>query len=78
VILENGAYYLRPEDAPGSQIDPVLAILETCTGDESCANQANRIRRECDEIANGVQAANERLQSAMDSLQPKHDYYQYS
>lgn len=78
VILENGAYYLRPENAPGSQIDPVLAILETCTGDDSCTNQANRIRRECDEIANGIQAANERLQSAMDSLQPKHDYYQYS
>lgn len=79
VILENGAYFLKPENAPGSQIDPVLAVLETCPSRHAeCANQAQRIRKECDEIANGIQAANERLQSAMDSLQPKHDYYQYS
>ena len=79
VILDNGAYFLRPEHAPGSQIDPVLAVLETCSNNHpECAEQARRIRKECDEIANGVQAANERLQSAMDSLQPKHDYYQYS
>ena len=79
VILENGAYFIRPEHAPGSQIDPILAILETCESQHSsCSEQSNRIRKECDEIANGVQAANERLQSAMDSLQPKHDYYQYS
>ena len=79
VILENGAYHLKPEHAPGSQIDPVLAILETCSHKHTeCAEQAERIRKECDEIANGVQAANERLQSAMDSLKPKHDYYQYS
>ena len=79
VILENGAYHLRPEHAPGSQIDLVLATLETCShGHTECGEQARRIRKECDEIANGIQAANERLQSAMDSLQPKHDYYQYS
>ena len=79
VILENGAYYLKPEHAPGSQIDPVLAVLESCSHKHTeCAEQAQRIRKECDEIANGIQAANERLQSAMDSLQPKHDYYQYS
>ena len=79
VILENGAYYIRPQHAPGSQIDPILAILETCQRQHpSCQEQVNRIRKECDEIANGVQAANQRLQTAMDSLQPKHDYYQYS
>ena len=79
VILENGAYYIRPEAAPGSHIDPVLAILETCSSqDPLCLEQSSRIRKECDEIANGIQAANERLQSAMDSLQPKHDYHQYS
>jgi len=79
VILENGVYYIRPEHAPGSQIDPVLAVLETCERQHpSCSEQSDRIRKECEEIANGVQAANERLQSAMDSLQPKHDYYQYS
>ena len=42
VILENGAYHLKPEHAPGSQIDPVLAILETCShGHTECAEQAN-------------------------------------
>lgn len=79
VILENGAYHILPENAPGSQIDPVLAILDACAQqDDFCASEAQRIRQECEEIASGIQATNERLQSAMDSLQPKHDYYQYS
>ncbi len=79
VILENGAYFLKPEHASEIQIDSALAVLETCSHKHTeCAEQAQRIRKECDEIARGVQAANERLQSAMDSLQPKHDYYQYS
>ena len=79
VILEQGSYFIRPKHAPGSQIDPVLAVLETCTQQHPlCSEQAARIRKECAEIANGIQAANQRLQTAMDSLQPKHDYHEYS
>ena len=79
VLLEQGSYVLRPENAPGSQIDPVLAVFETSERQHpSCLEQSARIRKECEEIATGVQAANERLQTAMDSLTPKHDYYQYS
>ncbi|MCH2644802.1 MAG: hypothetical protein MKZ54_05815, partial [Candidatus Poseidoniaceae archaeon] len=79
VILENGEVFIRPEQAPGSQIDPILAVFETCARQHpACVEQALRIRKECDEITSGIQAANARLQSAMDSLTPKHDYYQYS
>ena len=79
VILENGEFFIRPEHAPGSQIDPILAVFETCERQHpACVEQALRIRKECDEITSGIQAANARLQSAMDSLTPKHDYYQYS
>jgi hypothetical protein len=79
VILENGEFFIRPEHAPGSQIDPILAVFETCERQHpTCVEQALRIRKECDEIASGIQAANARLQSAMDSLTPKHDYHQYS
>lgn len=79
VVLENGVFFIRPEHAPGSQIDPILAVLETCERQHPvCVEQAVRIRKECEEITSGVQAANARLQSAMDSLTPKHDYHQYS
>jgi len=79
VLLENGAYYIRPEQSLGCQIDPILVVLETSERQHpSCLEQASRIRKECEEIASGVRAANERLQSAMDSLQPKHDYHEYS
>ena len=80
VILENGQYWLKPENgAKPAQIDPILAILESCIHNlPECREQSQRIRQECSDISNGITAANARLQSAMDTLQPKHDYYQYS
>jgi hypothetical protein len=43
-----------------------------------CAAQAQRIEDEKTAILQGEAAANARLQSALDSLTPKHDYYEYS
>ena len=80
VILENGQYWLKPEGgAKSAQIDPILAIMESCIQKHpECKEQSERIRQECSDISEGITAANARLQSAMDTLQPKHDYYEYS
>ena len=79
VILENGQYWLKPEGNIPAQIDPVLAVMESCSHEhQKCAEQSQRIRQECSDISEGITAANARLQSAMETLQPKHDYYQYS
>ena len=80
VILENGQYWLKPEGgAKPAQIDPILAVLESCIHKyPECREQSQRMRQECSDISEGITAANARLQSAMDTLQPKHDYYEYS
>ncbi|MDA8715982.1 hypothetical protein N9M06_02425 [Candidatus Poseidoniales archaeon] len=79
VILENGQYWLKPEGNLATQIDSVLAVLESCShGHSECGEQSQRIRQECSDISEGITAANVRLQSAMDTLKPKHDYYEYS
>ena len=79
VILENGQYWLKPEGNRAVQIDPVLSVLESCAhGYPECVEQSRRIRQECSDISEGITAANVRLQSAMDTLKPKHDYYEYS
>lgn len=79
VILEHGQYWLKPEGHLAAQIDPILVILESCGhGHLECREQSLRIRQECSDISEGITAANVRLQSAMDTLKPKHDYYEYS
>lgn len=79
VILENGQYWLKPEGNRATQIDSILAVLESCShGHSECREQSQRIRQECSDISEGITAANVRLQSAMDTLKPKHDYYEYS
>lgn len=79
VILENGQYWLKPEGNRAVQIDPVLSVLESCAyAYPECVEQSRRIRQECSDISQGITAANVRLQSAMDTLKPKHDYYEYS
>jgi len=44
---------------------------------ERCQNLRQELEDQRAAIVAGEQAANARLQSALDSLQPKHDYYQY-
>ena len=79
VILESGQYWLKPDGNLAAQIDPILVILEACGHEHlECREQSLRIRQECSDISEGITAANVRLQSAMDTLKPKHDYYEYS
>ena len=79
VILENGKYWLKPDGNLATPIDPILVVLEACNHEHlECREQSLRIRQECSDISEGISAANVRLQSAMDTLKPKHDYYEYS
>ena len=68
-----------------SNLTPVDAreILSLLSGfqfenNSQALEQASRISREIEMIEKGEMAANAKLQSALDSLKPKHDYYEYS
>ena len=68
-----------------SNLTPVDAreILSLLSGfqfenNPQALEQASRISREIEMIEKGEMAANAKLQSALDSLKPKHDYYEYS
>ena len=82
VILANGRFQLEPMGSPPVSLDTVLASLErAAASDPALADRCRHERKRLDDqraaIVAGEQAANARLQSALDSLQPKHDYYQY-
>lgn len=82
VILANGHYQLAPTGSPPVMLDTVLATLDRAASAVHLhADRCQNLRRELEDqraaIVAGEQAANARLQSALDSLQPKHDYYQY-
>ena len=82
VILANGHYQLEPTGSQPVLLDTVLATLDrAASAVPSHADRCQNLRRELEgqraAIVAGEQAANARLQSALDSLQPKHDYYQY-
>jgi hypothetical protein len=46
--------------------------------DERASQHVQRLKTQISAIENGEMAANAKLQSALDSLKPKHDYYEYS
>jgi hypothetical protein len=82
VILANGVFELHPHGSAPVTLDRVLTMLAACEHTlpahaASCKEQQHRLHRQQEAILAGEQAANARLQSALDSLQPKHDYYQY-
>jgi hypothetical protein len=82
VILANGHYQLAPTGSPPVLLDTVLATLDRAASAvhlhaERCQNLRQELEDQRAAIVAGEQAANARLQSALDSLQPKHDYYQY-
>ena len=82
VIQANGAFQLEPPGSPPVSLHDVLTTLHNGARTiPSYADkfQAERARLEAQQAAiiAGEQAANARLQTALDSLQPKHDYYQY-
>ena len=80
VIQTNGSYVLQPIDLPPTSAEQVrLALIDiSAQGFEQARELAERIYSEIGAIERGEAAANARLQSALDSLKPKHDYYEYS
>lgn len=70
VILSNGVYILEIEGRPPADAQRIANILGV---DEKASIEGQIIA-----IKAGEQAKNARLQVAMDSLKPKHDYYTYS
>jgi len=70
VISKNGVYILEIEGRPAADAKRVGAVL----GGDIQAD----IERQITAIMSGEQAANARLQAAVDSLVPTHDYHTYS
>ena len=82
VIQANGVFQLEPTGSPPVVLHDVLTTLHngaTTIPSHGEKFQAERSRLEAQQAAilAGEQAANARHQTALDSLQPKHDYYQY-
>ena len=82
VIQSNGQFELQPQGSPAVPLDTVIATLNgaavaTPSHSDRCQAEQTRLEGQRSAIIAGEQAANARLQSALDSLQPKHDYYQY-
>lgn len=76
------AFILAPSSTPPVTLEDVEQALEAggaAVADlhTACQSAATELKRQRDAILAGEQAANAQLQSALDSLQPKHDYYQY-
>ena len=70
MISKNGTFILEIEGKPAADARRVGAVL----GGDIQAD----IERQIAAIAAGEQAANARLQAAVDSLVPTHDYHTYS
>ena len=82
VVQANGAFVLQPSGSPSVPLDEVLNALQQAASAspahaDACAKAQADLSGQQAAILAGEQAANARLQSALDSLQPKHDYYQY-
>ena len=81
VIQANGVFELQPTGSPAVRLDEVVVALSACAQSAShgaaCNEAMQRLQAQQAAIVAGEQAANARLQTALDSLQPKHDYYQY-
>ena len=80
VIRTNEVYVLQPIDLPSADAQKVQQALSIIaeTQFDGAKQQADRIQSEIGAIERGEAAANVRLQTALDSLKPKHDYYEYS
>ena len=80
VIRLGQCFMVQPDNLPAVQVDAILQALEgsKLSLDERAKQHALRLRAEIAAIESGEIAANAKLQSALDSLKPKHDYYEYS
>ena len=80
VIRSGEQFCLIPEGLRSVDVQEVVNGLQTILPviGEVGQNQIDRIQNQIEAIKNGEMAANARLQSALDSLAPKHSYYEYS
>ena len=82
LVLSNGVYRLQPEGSPVVLLDEMMSGLEQIasaspTHATDCQEAIQGLATQRTAIEQGEQAANAALQSALDNLKPKHDYYQY-
>ena len=80
VTRSGESFIVQPDNLPAVEVDALLQALEgiKLSIDERVNQHTRRLRAQIAAIESGEMAANAKLQSALDSLQPKHDYYEYS
>lgn len=73
-------FLLAPSNLTPVDATEILSLLSGSQFDNNpqALEQASRISQQIAMIEKGEMAANAKLQSALDSLKPKHDYYEYS
>ena len=80
-VMKSGQQYIvKPENLPPVEVNSVLNALKLpIFHSNSQAEQLHqKFSQQIDAIQRGDMAANQKLQNALNSLQPKHDYYEYS
>ena len=82
VIKKDGLFILEPENRPAQDAKKLLATLQALSGvhvsqRSAVKGESERLEKEISAIENGEAVANAKLQSALDALTPKHDYYEY-
>ena len=80
VIKSGQQYILQPENLPPVEVNSILDALRLPVfGNNSEAELLyQKFSQQMDAIQRGEMVANQKLQNALNSLQPKHDYYEYS
>ena len=80
VLRLGQSFMLQPDNLPTVEVAAILEALEgpNLSLDERASQHVQRLKTQISAIENGEMAANAKLQSALDSLKPKHDYYEYS
>ena len=80
VIKTGQEFLLQPDNLPSVEVTKILHALELngLQNNELAQQQKSRINSQINAIQSGEMAANAKLQSALDYLKPKHDYYEYS
>jgi len=73
-------FLLAPSNLTPVDTSEILSLLSDSQFENNplALEQASRISQQITMIEKGEMAANAKLQSALDSLKPKHDYYEYS
>jgi hypothetical protein len=82
VIRTSGQFILQPAGSSPVTLEAMLTSLQQASISlpalaSACNTAIQRLEGERAAILSGEQAANAQLQSALDNLKPKHDYYQY-